>query len=62
MIGWTLGMSFAISFMLSKGFHSLEDEIRHTVIGAMLGLVIGALVPLETKRLKQNAKTPTLEC
>jgi uncharacterized membrane protein YccC len=47
MIGWTLGMSVAICLMLSKGVDSSLEHARHAILGAMLGLVIGSLVPLK---------------
>jgi hypothetical protein len=49
-VGWTLGMSLAIYVMLTKGVDSPQDHLLHAIIGAVLGLTIGSLVPIKPEK------------
>jgi uncharacterized membrane protein YqaE (UPF0057 family) len=42
-LGWTMGMSFAVYVMLSKGFVSPQEHLEHALIGAAIGLVLGII-------------------
>jgi len=42
-ISWTLGMSFAVFAMLSKGFVSPRENVEHALLGAAIGLALGII-------------------
>jgi hypothetical protein len=54
-VGWTLGMAFAVYLIMDGKSIAPPHPIKHALIGAAMGLVLGILFALNLKTNKRNS-------